>query len=81
MLKNALTLRTFASAVNSLCDSAREQCPLWLGSGKVIHRSFEDPPRLAASARTEEEALGHYRRVRDEIRNFIDSLPQAFSKE
>jgi len=44
----------------------------------VIRHSFDDPPRLAQGATTEEEALGHYRRVRDEIKGFIESLPCAF---
>jgi arsenate reductase len=38
---------------------------------------FDDPPRLAKSAKTEAEALAHYRRVRDEIRAFIEMLPQG----
>ena len=61
----------------TVCDRARESCPVWLGRAKVVHVGFDDPPRLARSARTEEEALAHYRRVRDEIRRFIETLPQA----
>ena len=38
----------------------------------MVHRGFDDPPRLAANAKTEEEALPHYRRVRDEIRAFVE---------
>ena len=38
---------------------------------------FEDPPRLAENAKDEEEAMGHYRRIRDEIRAFVDTLPQS----
>ena len=62
--------------VVTVCDNAKEQCPIWLGKGRVFHRSFEDPPALAASASTEEEALEHYRRIRDEIRQFIQSLAE-----
>ena len=57
--------------VVTVCDSAHEACPLFPGRTKVVHVGFDDPPRLAKAAKTEEEALGHYRRVRDEIRQFI----------
>jgi arsenate reductase len=57
--------------VVTVCDAAAENCPVFPGRTRVIHRSFDDPPKLAAGARTEEEALAHYRRVRDELREFI----------
>lgn len=60
--------------VVTVCDKARESCPLWSGKAKKLHKSFEDPPFLAKTAKTEEEALGHYRRVRDEIRDFVAGL-------
>ena len=63
--------------VVTVCDNARESCPLFPGRAKIVHRSFEDPPRLAKSAATEEEALAHYRRVRDEIRAFVETLPAS----
>lgn len=63
--------------VITVCDDANEHCPLWPGRGKVVHRGFDDPPRLAALAVSEEEGLGHYRRVRDEIKGFVESLPQG----
>jgi arsenate reductase (thioredoxin) len=66
--------------VVTVCDNAYERCPFFPGSAMMIHRSFDDPPRLAKSARNEEEALGHYRRVRDEIRRFIETLPKAIDK-
>ena len=56
--------------VVTVCDHARENCPIFPGKAKVIHVGFDDPPRLAAGARTEEERLSPYRRVRDEIREF-----------
>lgn len=46
------------------------------GKAKIIHVGFDDPPALAKTAQTEEEALGHYRRVRDEIRAFVEGLPE-----
>ena len=62
--------------VVTVCDHAHESCPLFPDQTKVVHVGFDDPPRLARDARTEEEALGHYRRVRDEIRAFIERLPE-----
>jgi arsenate reductase len=47
------------------------------GTAKETHVGFDDPPRLAKEATTEEEALSHYRRVRDEIRTFVETLPEA----
>ncbi|RJR46426.1 MAG: arsenate reductase ArsC [Desulfobacteraceae bacterium] len=61
--------------VVTLCDNAREACPYFPAKTRVVHRGFEDPPRLAAGARNEEEAMDHYRGVRDEIRAFVESLP------
>ncbi len=61
--------------VVTVCDNAHESCPIFPGRTKVIHVGFDDPPRLERGAKDEEEALGHYRRVRDEIRAFIEQLP------
>ncbi len=61
--------------VITVCDNAREACPVFPGRTKKFHISFDDPPRLAANAVSEDEALGHYRRVRDEIRRFVEKLP------
>jgi arsenate reductase len=60
--------------VITVCDSANEACPVLPGRAKRIHVGFDDPPRLAKEAATEEDALRHYRRVRDEIRSFIETL-------
>lgn len=60
----------------TVCNSARETCPTLPGSTRVLHASFDDPPQLAAGARSDDEALPHYRRVRDEIRAFVESLPE-----
>ena len=65
--------------VITVCDDARESCPVFPGRAKVIHRSFDDPPRLAQNARTEAERLAPYRRVRDEIREFIGTLPEGLT--
>jgi arsenate reductase len=54
---------------------ADEHCPTFPGKAQVVHVGFDDPPSLAASAQNEEEALSHFRRVRDKIRAFIETLP------
>ena len=66
--------------VVTVCDHAHEHCPLFRGKAKVVHVGFDDPPRLAKGAKTEEEALAPYRRVRDEIRAFVESLPGRLSE-
>jgi len=65
--------------VVTVCGHARETCPIFRSGAKVIHVGFDDPPRLAAGAKTEEEALAHYRRVRDEIRAFVEALPASLT--
>ncbi len=67
--------------VVTVCDHANESCPVFPGKVKRVHVSFDDPPRLAKNARTEEEALGHYRRIRDEIRAFVEKMPEALTAE
>ena len=63
--------------VITVCDNANESCPVFPGKTKRLHVGFDDPPRLAKDAKSEEEALSHYRRVRDEIRHFVQRLPEA----
>ncbi len=63
--------------VVTVCDRANESCPLFPGNVKRCHVGFDDPPALAKDAQTEEEALQHYRRVRDEIRAFIEGVPES----
>ena len=60
--------------VVTVCDHANETCPIFAGKTKVVHVGFDDPPRLAKDAGTDAEALPYYRRVRDEIRAFVESL-------
>ncbi len=55
--------------VVTVCDEANEQCPVWLGKGKKVHRSFPDPARAVGS---EAERLAEFRRVRDEL---LEALP------
>jgi arsenate reductase len=63
--------------VVTVCDNAHESCPLFPGKTQVVHVGFDDPPRLARAAKTDEEKLDCYRRVRDEIRKFVKTLPAA----
>ena len=65
--------------VVTVCDHAHETCPILPSKTKKVHVGFDDPPRLAKTAKSEEEALGHYRRVRDEIRSFVASLPSSLT--
>jgi arsenate reductase len=61
--------------VVTVCDNAHESCPLFLRKAKVVHVGFQDPPRMAREVKTDEEKLDCYRRVRDEIRKFVETLP------
>ena len=67
--------------VVSVCDHARETCPVLPGRTRQMHVGFDDPPRLAAQAANEEESLTHYRRVRDEIRAFVEQMPDNLRTE
>lgn len=60
--------------VVTLCGAAHDTCPFFPGAVKKLHVGFDDPPALAATASSEEEALDHYRRVRDAIRAFVATL-------
>ncbi|MBN1523790.1 MAG: arsenate reductase ArsC [Spirochaetales bacterium] len=63
--------------VVTVCGHANEHCPYFPAKTKIIHQGFDDPPQLAKTAATEIEALAHYRRVRDEIRNFVETLESS----
>ena len=65
--------------VVTVCGHAHEHCPLFPRSAVVLHVPFDDPPRLARHAGSNEEALQHYRRVRDQIRAFVERLPDALT--
>lgn len=66
--------------VVTVCGHAHETCPVFPSGARVIHAGFDDPPRLARGAATEEEGLAHYRRVRDEIRTFVQGIPEVFKE-
>lgn len=65
----------------TVCDNANESCPVFPGKVKRFHISFDDPPKLAKNAKTEEEALSHYRRVRDDIKEFISKMPDILGQK
>ncbi len=66
--------------VITVCGNADRNCPHFPGPVRIIHVGFDDPPALARAARDNEEALSHYRRVRDEIRAFVATLPGSLEK-
>ena len=63
--------------VVTVCGHANENCPVFPGDAKVIHKGFDDPPKLAAAFKGDAERLNCYRRVRDEIRTYIETFPQV----
>lgn len=73
--KTLASLSVEFDVVITVCGNADESCPVFPGNTKVIHIGFDDPPKLAIDATSEEQALVHYRRVRDEIEQTIAELP------
>jgi arsenate reductase len=66
--------------VITVCDDANESCPFFPGKTVRIHKSFDDPPKLAKSVSSEAEILAVYRRVRDEIHAFVEKIPENLEK-
>ena len=66
--------------VVTVCGHANEHCPIFPGTTKVVHVGFEDPPKLTEHLPDGEEKLSVYRRVRDEIRRFVETLPGSLRK-
>ena len=65
--------------VVTVCGHANENCPIFPGKAKVVHVGFEDPPKLTKHLADGEEKLAVYRRVRDEVRRFVETLPDALT--
>ena len=65
--------------VVTVCGHAHEHCPVFLGKAKVVHVGFEDPPKLTKDLPDGDAKLAIYRRVRDEIRRFVETLPGALT--
>ncbi|QBG48228.1 arsenate reductase ArsC [Verrucomicrobia bacterium S94] len=70
--------------VVTVCDHAHETCPFFPGGAKVMHVGFDDPPRMAKEIAekggSEEEQLAAYREVRDQIRAFVETLPDTLEE-
>ena len=67
--------------VVTVCGHAHEHCPIFPGRSKVVHAGFEDPPGLTRHLPDGEEKLAVYRRVRDEIRRFVETLPEGLRRD
>jgi arsenate reductase (thioredoxin) len=67
--------------VVTVCGHADEHCPMFPGQTRVVHVGFDDPPRLTRDLPDGEAKLAVYRRVRDEIRQFVEALPEALKSE
>lgn len=65
--------------VVTVCDNAAERCPVFPRGTTCLHVGFDDPPRLAKECKTEDGRLRCYRRVRDEIRAFVSTLPECLA--
>ena len=61
--------------VVTVCDSAAEECPVWLGKGKRVHHSFPDPAKAEG---TDEEVMNVFRAVRDDIEREMIRLLQTY---
>lgn len=62
--------------VITLCDNARQSCPIFTGHAKMVHKPFEDPTFVAGST---EEIMRAFRRTRDQIRAFVETLPESLT--
>lgn len=62
--------------VITVCDSAAERCPVWIGRTHRTHHSFEDPSKGNGSS---EEVMDNYRRIRDQIRAFSQEFAEQHS--
>ncbi|HDY65997.1 MAG TPA: arsenate reductase ArsC, partial [Phycisphaerae bacterium] len=67
--------------VVTVCSHANEICPMFPSKVKVVHVGFDDPPALVKDAKTQEEALDCYRRIRDEIRAYVETFPQSLERK
>ncbi|MCB1582556.1 MAG: arsenate reductase ArsC [Xanthomonadales bacterium] len=65
--------------VITVCGHANESCPVFPGNAQVIHVGFDDPPKMALAFDDEEQQLDCYRKVRDEIKGFIEQIERVLS--
>jgi len=66
--------------VITVCDHAHENCPYFPAKVKVAHVGFDDPPSLTKGMENKNDILAVYRRVRDEIKNFVETLPGSLDE-
>ena len=64
--------------VITLCDNAKERCPVFAGNARLVHRAFHDPVMMMG---TDDEIMAAFRKVRDEIKAFIETLPESLEAE
>lgn len=64
--------------VVTVCDDAAENCPLWLGKGRIEHLGFPDPAKATGS---EEEVMAVFRAVRDDIARQVPALLQQHNQD
>jgi arsenate reductase len=64
--------------VITLCDNARENCPIFSGKAKLIHKPFEDPTFVVGNT---DEIMMAFRRTRDLIRQFVETLPESLKND
>ena len=74
-----LPLDTEFDYVVTVCGHANENCPYFPAKTRVVHVGFDDPPSLTRSMTDEAEILAVYRRVRDEIKEFVEGLPDSLN--
>lgn len=65
----------------TVCGHANENCPIFPAKCQVIHVGFDDPPKMAEECDDDEDKLNCYRKVRDQIKKFIETLPEGLKKE
>ncbi len=66
--------------VVTVCGHAHETCPFFPGGGKVLHVGFDDPPKMAEALDNENDKLNCYRMVRDQIKTFVETLPEELTR-
>ncbi len=65
--------------VITVCDNAKESCPVFPGPAKHLHHSFDDPP--PPSQGSDEERMAIFRRVRDELRNYLAAFADEIGRD
>ncbi len=63
--------------VVTVCDNAHDTCPVFPANANIVNISFDDPPKLAALVEGEQKKLNCYRVVRDQIKEFVQTLPSS----